>query len=48
MPTWDHEDCDPFIEVEHTRLYRMMNKLEPVIIQECNEAKSPPTIILAG
>jgi hemerythrin len=39
MPTWDHEDCDPLIETEHTRLYRMMNKLEPVIILECNGVK---------
>lgn len=31
MPTWDHEDCDPAIDIEHTRLYRMMERLEPII-----------------
>lgn len=38
MPTWDHHDCDPEIEVEHTRLYRMMNRLEPVIIESQDES----------
>lgn len=38
MPIWDHEDCDPAIEAEHTRLYRMMNRLEPVIIEGRTEA----------
>ncbi|RAU20653.1 hypothetical protein CU669_17065 [Paramagnetospirillum kuznetsovii] len=33
MPTWDHDDCDPVIEAEHNRLYRMMNRLEPVILK---------------
>ena len=39
MPTWDHDDCDPAIEAEHTRLYRMMNRLEPVIVQGQTESK---------
>ncbi|MBI3447082.1 MAG: hemerythrin domain-containing protein [Magnetospirillum sp.] len=39
MPSWDHEDCDPAIEAEHTRLYRMMNRLEPVIIQGQSDSK---------
>jgi len=38
MPTWDHEDCDPAMEAEHTRLYRMMNRLEPVITDSQSEA----------
>lgn len=39
MPSWDHDDCDPVIEAEHTRLYRMMNRLEPVIIEGRSEDK---------
>ncbi len=38
MLTWDHEDCDPAMEAEHTRLYRMMNRLEPMITDSPSEA----------
>lgn len=34
MPHWDHDDCDPVIDEEHHRLYRMMNRLEPVIVAD--------------
>jgi hemerythrin len=39
MPTWDFEDTDPLIEAEHNRLYRMMDRLEPVIVEGHNEGK---------
>lgn len=39
MPTWDFEDTDPAIEAEHHRLYRMMDRLEPVIVEGENESK---------
>lgn len=43
MPNWNFEDCDPVIEAEHTRLYRMMNRLEPVI----NDSHSETTVARA-
>lgn len=38
MPNWDYEDCDPAIEAEHTKLYHLMNRLEPVILEGGAEA----------
>lgn len=34
MPTWDHDHCHPLIEAEHHRLYRMMDLLRPVIVED--------------
>lgn len=39
MPKWDFEDCDPLMEAEHNRLYRMMNRLEPVIVEGDSASK---------
>lgn len=38
MPIWDHEGCDPAIDAEHDRLYRLMDRLEPVIVDGRQEA----------
>ena len=38
MPSWDHDDCPPAIEAEHHRLYRMMNRLEPVIVNSRDDS----------
>lgn len=40
MPQWDHEDCDPVMEEEHHRLYRMMNQLEPAIVGDGGGSKA--------
>lgn len=34
---WDHEGCNPMADAEHHRLYRMMNRLEPVIVESRRE-----------
>jgi hemerythrin len=44
MQGWDHDGCEPAIDEEHHRLYRMMNRLEPVIVGDDGGARAAKAI----